>query len=98
MRHYTEKLQPEKLVKTLTKTTCDICGRDAHQGYWESSSYEINETEIEVTVRHKDGNIYPEDGWGTKYEVDICPECFKTKLIPFLKSIGCTTERVDWDY
>ena len=98
MRHYIEKIEPAKKVKTLDKTTCDLCGKKALRGYWESSSYEVHETEIEVTVRQKDGANFPDGGFGTKYEVDMCPKCFKNKLIPWLESQGCKAERKDWDW
>ena len=90
--------KPATTVKTHHKTTCDLCGKEALHGYWESSSYEVNETEIEVTVRQKDGERYPDNGQGTKYEVDMCPDCFKNKLIPWLESQGCAAKREEWDW
>jgi len=98
VRYYIEKEEPAKKVKVHDKTTCDLCGRIALMGYWQSSSYEVNETEIEVTVRQKDGESYPEGGYGSKYEVDMCPECFKNKLIPWLESQGCKAKRKDWGW
>jgi len=98
MRHYEAVVVPAKTEEKLVKTTCDICGAEAKKGLWQSSAYEVNEVEIEVTVRQKDGTSYPEGGYGTKYEVDMCPNCFKTKLIPWLESQGCKTERKEWDW
>ena len=98
MRHYIKKVVPAKEVEEHTKTTCDLCGKEAMRGDWESSSYEVNETEIEVTVRQKDGRCYPSGGGGTQYQVDMCPDCFKNKLIPWLESQGCKAEQKDWDY
>lgn len=82
----------------LVETTCDLCGTVASSGEWESSAWEVNEVELEVTVRQKDGTSYPEGGYGTDYTVDMCPSCFKNKLIPWLKSQGCKTERKDWSW
>ena len=97
MRKYEKK--PETVErKRLVETTCDLCGAIAKSGDWGSSSYEVNEVEIEVTVRQKDGRSYPQDGWGTKYEVDMCPNCFKDKLIPWLESQGCKAERKEWEF
>jgi len=98
MRHYIVKEEPAKKVSVLNKTTCDLCNKAAKHGHWESSAWEVNETEIEVTVRQKDGSEYPEGGSGTKYEVDMCPNCFKKKLIPWLESQGCMAKREDWSW
>ena len=89
-----------KLVEStnLVETTCDLCGAVAKQGNWESSVYEVNEVEVEVTVRRKDGVSYPEGGWGTALEVDICPKCFNDKLVPFLRSQGANIEEREWDF
>ena len=98
MRHYIEKMEPERKVKVLEKTTCDLCGEIAKKGYWESSIWEINETRIEVKVRQQDGVSYPESGNGTEYIVDMCPNCFKTKLIPWLEAQGCSAKREEWSW
>jgi len=98
MKHYIQKQIPKRTEKVLDKITCDLCGKIAASDGWESSVWEVNETEIKVTVRQKDGCLYPEGGSGTKYEADICPYCFKNKLIPWLESQGCTAKRKDWDW
>ena len=41
----------------------------------------MEETEVEVTVRQKMG-IAVRWWFRTEYVVDICPDCFKNKLIP----------------
>ena len=46
--------------------------------------YEVKETEI----RLKTGSNYPEGGSGEETTIDICPECFTEKLIPWVKSQG----------
>ena len=98
MRHYIQKQIPAREERVLDKTTCDLCGKEALCGHWKSSLYEVNEVEIEVTVRQRDGQNYPEGGGGTEYIVDMCPDCFKDKLIPWLKSQGCKAKRKDWDW
>lgn len=95
MRKYKKEIKTYE-DNVLVETTCDLCGVVAKHGRWESSVYEVNETDIEVTVRQKDGDSYPEGGSGTKYIVDMCPKCFKEKLIPWLESQGCKAEREDW--
>ena len=89
-------VEVEKTV--FEECTCDLCGVVAKHGNWESSVYEIAETEIEIEIRYKDGDEYPSGGSGTKYNVDICPDCFKTKLIPWLESQGATCKSEEWDW
>ena len=96
MKHYIEREVPARKDKSYDKTTCDLCGKETKRGNWAESWYEINETEISIAVRQKDGSSYPDGGMGTKYEVDMCPECFKNKLIPWLEAQGCSTKREDW--
>ncbi len=98
MRHYTEKMRPATMYKSLEKTTCDLCGEEACSGEWDTSVYEVNETDIEVTIKQKEGYEFPEGGSGTTYQVDMCPECFKDKLIPWLEAQGCKAVRKDWGY
>jgi hypothetical protein len=84
--------------KVLVETKCDLCGEVAKNGDWEKSTYEINEVEVSVTVRQKDGSDYPDGGWGTELVVDICPKCFKETLIPFLREKGANIEKREWDW
>ena len=97
MRKYEEKTEP-KTYHTLVETTCDLCGTVAKHGEWNSGYYEIDETEIEVTVSQKDGSNYPGGGWGEEYKIDMCPKCFKDRLVPWLISQGAKIEPVKWDW
>jgi len=102
MRKYKE------VTKTTTTTvldelSCDICGKVADGNEWEGTSvwdYTMDETEVRVrvTVRQKEGTIFPEGGDGTAYEIDICPDCFKTVLVPFLRSKGAVIEETKWEW
>ena len=84
--------------EVLVETKCDLCGAVAKNGDWEKSTYEVNEVEVSVTVRQKDGSNYPDGGWGTELVVDICPKCFKETLIPFLREKGANIEEREWDW
>ncbi len=95
MRRY-EKQKRE--VTTLVRLTCDLCGAVANGGYWPIGSCDVNEVEVEVTVRQKEGKVYfAGEGYGTEYIVDLCPACFKTRLIPWLKSQGANIEQQEWE-
>lgn len=97
MRKY-EKVKETVERERLVETTCDLCGVKAIKGDWDSSSYSVNEVEVEVKVRQNDGSAYPDSGWGTELKVDICPKCFKETLIPFLREKGAKIEEREWDF
>jgi hypothetical protein len=84
----------------LVSRTCDLCGRPAKtDGKWgDGGTYAVDETEVEVTVRQKDGANFPSDGSGTKVVVDLCPDCFKSRLVPWLRSQGAKIEAEEWDW
>ena len=89
MRHYKEELVPQKIVNSLAKTTCDLCGGEISEG-----RFEVNEVEI----RHKTGSSYPECGKGKEIEVDMCGGCFTDKLMPWLVSQGANPTAKEWDW
>ena len=80
------------------KVLCDMCG--VKQGWrdWSSSYYQIDETKVSIKIEHGIGTSYPEGGSCTTQEWDICPSCFETKLIPFLKSQKCVPVEKTIDY
>ncbi len=67
------------------KRSCDICGFESKGYSWYAGVYEVDETEIKVTVRQKE------------YTIDICPKCFKQKLVPWMQSQGANIEPIDWE-
>jgi hypothetical protein len=98
LRIYENVTVPSKVIEKHILTTCDLCGKKAVNGDWESSTYEVNEVEVRIEVRYKDGKAYPDCSWGDKFQADICPVCFKNKLIPWLESQGCTAEVEEWEW
>jgi hypothetical protein len=79
----------------LAKMVCDLCGASTpYDDSWTTHNYHVQETE----VYFKEGEQYPESGSGVEYRVDICPKCFKEKLIPWLVSQGCTAEMERWEW
>ena len=73
---------------------CDICGAKSNDiDNWDSDKNYSSETEITLS----EGTTCP-DGNGdfqTTFECDICPECFKQKLIPWLESQGVSPKGTD---
>jgi len=99
MKIYKEKVIPAETREYVVKRSCDICNLVSDSADWPcTSNYAINETEISITIRHKDGSNYPDGGNGTETQIDLCPKCFKDKLIPWLQSQGASISIEDWDW
>lgn len=76
---------------SLHRVTCDLCGTSYPDERWGAErSYVVRET----SVRLKEGTIDHDNNGGSHVEtvVDICPGCFKDKLVPWLRSQGATVE------
>lgn len=76
---------PEKKIDREKETICDICGaKTSNDGNWLDDGFEFEKTR----VRLKRGWTSREGGDWNEIEYDICPKCFKEKLIPFIKSLS----------
>jgi hypothetical protein len=93
MKKYEKRIVPARHEDVLVETKCDICG-NTFKYSWGAGSYEVLDTE----VRLKTGNSYPEGGSGEETTIDICPDCFKNKLIPWVKSQGGEPTTKEWDW
>lgn len=85
----------------FVEMTCDICGKESSSnGSWSRELYAIDHTQVEVKVivKQEEGHNYPGGGSGTEIKVDLCPECFRNKLIPWLRSQGVHIEEREWDW
>ena len=60
-------------------TTCDLCGKVIVEMVYERK---------EVTIESQVGEVYPEGGSYESTTVDVCVECFDTKVVPWLQSQG----------
>ncbi len=76
--------------RVLTRHVCDLCGKDLNA----TGSYNI----ADVTVECETGSSYPDSGSCLKLSADICPECFKSKLVPWLESQGAKIERSEREW
>lgn len=101
MRIFKDKFTPARHDKVCVSMQCDLCGKVSESVHdWSSSLYELNETEVSIKtiIRHSNGYSYPEGGNSINYEIDICPECFMEKLIPWLKSQGADIKETESDW
>lgn len=98
MQIFEEVAVPSRIDKKCVSISCDFCGKQGRYGGWEESYFDVDETEISVTIKQRDGKNYPECGSGEKFHCDMCPTCFKEKLFPFLQSISKTAiDYEEWD-
>ena len=101
MKQYEKRISEPREYDYLICRTCDLCGlksNRASESEWNGFSYGVDETQVEIVVRQKEGSNYPEGGSGTKYDVDLCPKCFKEKLVPWLISQGARIKEEVWDW
>ncbi len=90
MKHMKTINIPARMEERIVRTTCDLCKKDTDPG-----NYEIDE--VQVSRRH--GSYYPDGGGaGDQVEVDICGECFLSRLIPWLESLGVKPVTTEWDH
>jgi len=99
MKHIEERLKQVK-SEVVTRLQRDICNRVAqdhlhrHTNRWSTLDLSTNET----TVMMRTGSDWPGGGSGEKVEIDICPDCFVGKLIPWVKEQGGTPTVTERDY
>lgn len=99
MRLYEIRTPEPKPRKVLVRRECDLCHAVAkHPGErWSGSVFDVSETEVSVRVNLKEGETYPEGGFGTEINIDLCPKCFTTVLVPWLVSQGAKIPTEDWE-
>ena len=61
---------------------------------WTKEDFERDETAISL----EEGHYYPDSNYGEKLSIDICPNCFKNKLVPWLESQGAKMRKKEWWY
>jgi hypothetical protein len=82
--------------------SCDLCGAIAsgrnngcEEVDWGSETYEVAVS----SVYFRAGNDIPMvGGEGDRATADICPDCFKAKLIPWLNSQGANVHVKEYGY
>lgn len=101
MKVYEERPVPPKPAtteKVCVRRKCDLCGVESKSEDWQGGAYDVNETEIRVQIKARDGYCGYGEGFGQEWEVDLCPACFKGRLIPWLQSQGAAVDAKDYDY
>lgn len=77
--------QPERTETREIGLICDLCGKESRQrAGWGNGLYEV----AEVTIEYKAGYAYPDDWSHDTTVIDLCPDCFTTRLMPWLREQG----------
>jgi hypothetical protein len=81
--------------QVFDKLTCDVCGAESNgDENWAANEFEhtTSTLNLEERVSHPDG------GHSSDITFHLCPACFKSKLVPWLKSQGAqpTIGSADW--
>lgn len=86
----------EKIImrehQQLVSITCDLCQTVTARN-WREDHYDA----VETNVRLRTGYNWPEGGSGETTTIDICPKCFETKLIPWVKEHGGEPTVKEWE-
>ena len=99
MRKTTTTKMLKEVKESKTEVFCDICGKQSkNESFWDESRWWSERTEVKVSIKQQQGQNYPEGGAGTEIIVDLCPQCFKEKLIPWLNSQGANVKEREWDW
>ena len=82
MRKITKRTVVEEVTHEEEQAFCDLCGLEAievdYDGpSWTNECYEIDTTEIKISIKQKEGMDYGEGPYGYKTTIDLCPKCFK---------------------
>lgn len=74
--------------KEVDQWTCDICKKPMPTG----SSYHSDE----VTVERVESTHFPDDAYGDSWSFDVCPECWKSTVYPFMVERTGIDGHLDW--
>ena len=77
----------------IDKYICDLCGSQSKDENW-AKGYEVDE----IRVSREKGTRYPEGGSIIVETFDICPNCWETKLVPWMKNQNASPRKKEIDY
>jgi hypothetical protein len=84
MKHFANKVVPERTERIVDKITCDMCKNKIDYGEWP------NDYKTDIKIQESSGwASFGEYCYDKKIvTVDLCKMCFNDVLIPFLKEKG----------
>jgi hypothetical protein len=82
---------PARKEERFDYMKCELCPSTSRDPDWSPGLFEIAEPRVSLRL----GKSYPEGELTKTIYLDICPECFKTKLIPWFRGQGGSTRQTD---
>lgn len=94
MKTYKKQIVPETTKDVVDQFVCDMCGANI------PSDEEREDFEYAEPIKICKGYRSPWEYSGNRESVwvDLCLNCFKSKLLPWLESQGCKLNREDVDW
>jgi hypothetical protein len=102
-----KKPKNEPYLETVA-IVCELCRKRYRGDDWNRDYYEHLECDVVQKIFHakpvkqeiklEEGTSYPEGGSYEGFILDICPTCFKDKLIPWFESQGGTVRKTEGDW
>jgi hypothetical protein len=88
---------PARTYSKVEAVICDLCHtKNRDNDCWPSARNYYNVHHTTVALEH--GSNSPDGGMGEKTIIDICPTCFKEKLLPWLETQGAKPRIEKWDW
>jgi DNA-directed RNA polymerase subunit M/transcription elongation factor TFIIS len=85
MKHMKTVLILEHEEKVFEKLSCDLCGYESNADEeWGRGNYKHATSVIQLDEQHSS----PPGGHSEETSFHLCPACFRTKLMPWLRSQG----------
>ena len=79
--------RPEKTVDKVVGIKCDLCDRTGKPAIDNEADWSDLHCEIEITsLSYESGCHYPEGGSTETEKFHVCPECWNSKLKPWMAS------------
>ena len=94
MRSY-KTMQKTYDENTCVIVRCDLCGAEAPNPGWWDNPWTYGYGVERVNISYESGDSFPEGRFTKTMFVDVCPDCFVSKVIPWLKSQGATISEKD---
>lgn len=101
MKKTEKRTQTETIERVVViSLTCDICGQEYEDQEKSGNDFksigEFHSTK--VLMSNGEQLDWNGGGWDDTIEFDICPDCFRSKLVPWFESQHAkpTLTRMDW--
>jgi hypothetical protein len=90
------KVQVNFEREEVDKVFCDICKEDLDKQRRKTNKSYYFRSEVEMGF--EEGTVYPDNGCTDHQAFDLCGECWKTKLVPWMATFGAKPQEEEVDF